>query len=282
MIFSLKRIYKMDIDDLEIEGLACKFDIDSGFNNQVKKGIFFVYNLSDDSYNRIEEGSLITFSFIDDNQGFPVLFQGRVSNKDQKPTGDGSIETRILCWSGGVLYQSKRLSISFEVGSTGDQVLARLTEELKPFSIVLSDEAQSAVSDLKYPNGLTLSGRIPDVMREFSQDINQKFTLDNNDLLIGERKADKHFISAKLGNMIGSPSVTIEGTDVECDLLHGARVGDLVDIESKYFSYASSEAAIVDQRDRAGSGQYTIQNYNHVGGTHEKPLKTKLTLLVDR
>jgi hypothetical protein len=247
MSLSLKRLYTLNIGDFTITGIRCQFVIDSGFNRQVKKGTFSLYNLSEESYDKIEQDLPVSFSVIDKDGGTPQIFLGLIVNKDQKHGSDGSIIRRIFCWSGGLLFSKKILSITFEKKTTGDQILSRLREEIKPLTIVLSDDAQVKVNDLRYERGITLSGKLQQILREFADDIDEPSSLDENDFLIGIRNVNTHYISSEIGNLIGSPSVNIDKTEIVTDLMPEAKIGDFIDVTSKYFSYASGEAAVVSQ-----------------------------------
>lgn len=278
-MFNLLRHYLLSIGDKEYSELSCQFEIDSGFNNQVKRAIFHLRNQSEESYNAMQENDFIRFS-VKDETGFPMAYEGLLVNKDRVLDSDGTMISKIFAWSGGTIYQKEKVSITFEVGSTGTQVLDWLQKRMAPFSIELSNEAQQAVNEMKYTNGKTFFGPLPAVLADFARELEQKFTFDNNSFLIGVREDKTHKVSAELMNLVDSPNVTIEGTEIVTPIIATLRVGDIIDLESKYFSYASSEAAVVSQKQRAGSGLYHVMNFTHKGDTHDREWFSYLNLLV--
>ena len=265
-MLALNRIYRLTIGDQVIDELRCQFVISQGFQNQVSRGQFKINNLSETNYNRVEKDQLVSFEVMDSNGVYQIGFIGNLINKNPEYSDGGTIST-LYCWSGSTRFK-ELTSRTFEVNSRAVQVLSWLKSQLSPFTFNVSISAQNLIDSYIYTNGVTFYGSMRNVLEKFGTMIGEKVTVDNNEIFIGQMESQTHIVSTELQNLIGTPGVNVAETDITTPLMFEARIGDLVDLTSTYFYYASDEAKVVSQQNRSGSGKYKIMNLNHEGDTH--------------
>lgn len=277
----LIRSYKLSVGAVEFDYGRCRYEIDSGYQNTVKRATIWLYNVSEEKYNQFKREDIVRFSVGDGKGGFPVLFLGRLMNPERRL--DGADEAVMFsCWSGGLLFRDKKMTRSFDDGTNARQVLSWLTSELERLGIIISisDDVTKKINALNYPDGICFIGNMSNALRKFGADFEESFRLENETVFYGRDGINEYEVSTSKANLIGPPSITITGAECDSDLIPQLRVGDTINLSSQYFSYASAEKTVVSQQNRGGNGPYRVQNFTHIGDTHESDWKTKLTLLV--
>lgn len=264
-----ERIVALEVGEPSFTGLRIQFEIKSGYQNQVKRALFSVYNMSDNSRNQLESDQPVRFSVLDKDLNLTMTFYGFLSSLSLQKEQDGSIVTKLYCWSGNSDYIKKKRSVSFDKGATGQNVMDWIKKSIAPIEVNISADAKKIIDSTSYPKGYKLDGSMGTVIRTWGRDIGINTCLEDTQLFFGEPGIDTFEVNAvaKYG-MIGIPSITIQGIQVSTELNPTPRISDLIDVTAKYYTLASSESDQVTLNNRSANGIYKIIDITHQGDTH--------------
>ncbi|MDF2657757.1 MAG: hypothetical protein K0Q94_548 [Paenibacillus sp.] len=214
--------------DLHIE-----FDVPFDDNTTPNESNIRIYNLNDDSINRIEHNQQLTL-----NTGYEgdvgMLLQGRVSYVTTRKQGPDKVTT-VYVIDGTDLTSVKIDRKAYTNGTRGSQILKDLVPLLK-----LPVAAFRLPKDKVYEEGYSISGQIVDNLSQIARDCGASFYINRGNLYIRALSDgdDAQFVLKTDTGLLDSPEFFFDddakGYNIRCLLQHRITTASIIDIESRY------------------------------------------------
>jgi hypothetical protein len=278
------RNYTLTIGSRVFENLRVVFEVGAELS-ELKTAKFQVYGFRLDTVESFLNLDKVEFD-LKSGDGTTRVFSGYLYNLEQRKEGP-ELVTTIHCWSVGL---KKEVNKTFEVKSTGNQVITWVKEEFQAIDsknvVVISNEANQLISAKVFKSGATYAGGMINSIDKVMKDIGVVHVIEDNTLrILGQgndyRDSSTTKVSAELGNMIGTPSVTgldaYKRAEVSIVLNPLIQVGSKVNVQSQFFTLTGNLSTVVTDI-RGASGDYWVFSLIHKGDTHSDLWTTQMQL----
>lgn len=247
-------------------GFRIKFHIEksSGPVPVPNPSTIYIYNLGPDS--RALVSKLNNFLVLETGYGTntQVLFKGNISYARTKKDGPDYV-TEIHAGDGLFAFQNSLINQSFDKNTTAAAVINTLVGSLSGAGI--NPGLSTGVPTSIYNQGIVLSGKVVDKIKEVCEKNNLTFTIEDQTITvlpIGGAKASPPVILTPSTGLIGIPEVreaTVAGNKslISFRCLQNPQIGtfQLVVIQSKFINGFFTTAKIVHTGDTFGTEWYT-------------------------
>lgn len=215
------------------EDLHIEFDVPFDDNTTPNESNIRIYNLTDDSINRIEHNQQLTLmTGYEGDVG--MLLQGRVSYVSTRKVGPDKVTT-IYVIDGPDLTGVKIERKAYANGTRASQIL----NDLIPL-LGLPVAAFRLPSDKVYDEGYSISGQIVDNLSQIARDCGAAFYTHRGNLYIRSLSDgdDARFVLRPDSGLLDSPEFFFDddakGYNIRCLLQHRITTASIIDMESRY------------------------------------------------
>lgn len=270
MPLQYKRKYELIIGadaGVKLSDLRVKFEVTkdlTGYPNLAKIQIF---NLSANTRARIKD----EFDKVIFNAGYEgnvrLLFKGQIRNVTHLKQGVDYITT-IYAHDGARDFDTAKVNVTFKEGTKVEQIVEHVIGSFKDVSHGVIEGISGLGERLQ---GVTLSGSSKDVMDQLAEENNFEWNINNEaiNVIPKNETMDKTFLISSATGMIGSPTVTEIGADVNMLLNPELIPNGKLKIESITQNISLGDLQFRDINKTIGEGLYKIQKITHTGDTHD-------------
>ncbi len=275
----IPKIVNLSVGSAVFNGLKIEFEVNAAYRKLISGATIKVFNLTDDTHSSLNRADEVTLS-IGGSSGSEILFFGGLVNKEKIRKGPDIISI-LHCRAGFSEYENKKIKNTFKKGTTGKQVFDWIKREYKKYEFVITDEDLEKINKKVFPGGLTFPPSKASFIFERFFRIENKipYKYDNKSIIIGNPKHNSFLISEKTG-MVNSPSIGAAVAEVSSVIIPRLRPGDVITIDSRYYTYQGTDKKYYEHQKSSGSGSYILLNYIHRGDSHSEDAMTSRLYLV--
>lgn len=232
MIF--RRRIEVMIDSLKFIYPGLFIDFRTAFDDdpEPNTGEIVIYNVSDESENRIKKGQTIIL-----NAGYEgdvgTIFAGVVEEAYSKWDGPDK-QLRIACGDATDRWANATVNKTYVAGTSASQIIRDM---LGNFGLEVGQVSLS--QDIVYPRARTFSMPLRTALQQLSKDTGSKFHISNGSVVFRAVQGGKEtgFILNADSGLIGSPERVTGNDDVDyslfCFLNHRIHADSIIKIESR-------------------------------------------------
>jgi hypothetical protein len=253
-------------------GFRVKFSVDKITEPTPHATSIFIYNLSGDSRSRFENRNNIVVLEAGYQDAVEVIYRGNVVRTRTRKEGPDYV-TEVECADGLFAYQYARIDQSFRPGARKNQVINTLAGALANAGVGIG--TIQGVKDDGYNQGLVLSGRVTDLLRDVCQKDNLQFTILDGQVTIvplNQSTQDAAVLISPDTGMIGIPEIGEGGRiTVKCLMNPKIKPFGKIAVVSKFLMDFKENKSLArsspDAETKPGSGIYTAVKVVHSGDT---------------
>ncbi|NTG00115.1 hypothetical protein G6L30_08275 [Agrobacterium rhizogenes] len=263
---------------IDLSALRIRFSVTQHTLQSPNVGDITISNLSDQTVQRIKnEGTTVTLE-AGYQSGHGLIFKGQIIQKRKGRENPVDTYLNILAQGGDQAYNHAVVSKTLAAGHTyKDQVMTAF-EAMKPFGITLG-----YITDLsakKMPRGRVLFGMARDVLRTVAISTGTSWSIQNNQLTVvkdTEAAPGGPIVLNSRTGMIGLPTQTIDGIQIQCLLNPMIGPGSLVQVDQGDIQEAKFDPGYLGEVNnsmiptKADDGFYKVLVVNHSGDTRGDP-----------
>lgn len=221
----------LQLDTKSYEGFKISFDIRKTLDGEPHTANIKIHNLSWETVGDIlADYRALRVRLLAGYEGAPppLLFEGNVIAGGLKVVKQGTERiVDIEAQTGIRAYQSARVNVSFEKGTTYQQILQEVARQMGYPSTVITEDPRF---DKKIQSGICLSGKASRILDQLAETLDQKWTIQDGSTLqfIGRNKTLPERgprFSPQLGNIVNSPEPTDIGIQLTT-LMEPLKPGD--------------------------------------------------------
>ena len=228
-----------------------------------------VYNLSETTSNILgkvaktgeKEETIHLVAGYDDKAD--LIFAGRVRQRFSDRKGASTI-TRILA-VGGTFFDT-RISKTFGKNTKLSAIIEYIVLQLG-FAI----DYDAADFQMVYPSGYMMDGMAKGYMDKLARAHGFQYATENSRIVItknGKKRKGETLIVSQFTGLEGIPEITQIGINAKMRLNPKAKVGGIIQVDSKYRSFNFGNMYFNEIPEAAGMGQYKIVKIAHSGDSH--------------
>lgn len=220
-------------------GLDVEFETHAGDYERPAECVVRIFNMSADSRRMLSDRTNVAIVRVGyQGQGYKAVFTGNPTPETlsvEKSSGDWV--TTITLRDGGLAFDRGRVDVSFAGSTSGRQVLDEILRQTG------LGEGQADVAGISFPRRYVYSGPAKGAIRELAKlagPTHRWFIRDGNLFILGATQTTPEtgpVFSSELGNLVGSPESSDDGTVRFRGMLDTTvRVGRVVKLESRFIS----------------------------------------------
>lgn len=273
-------------EGLDVSDLRFTFDIRQKDYWTPNVAAIRVYNLSDDTANRIQkEFTRVSLSAGYRDGPYGLLFDGtlvQVKRSRENPT-DKYLD--LICADGDPASLFSRISVSLDKGTTFKDRADALTKAITQHGVTAGQMAE--LPDRKLPRGRVYFGATRDHIRQLGKATSTTWSMQNGKL---QSVADDGYLPGEAvvmnstTGMIGLPEQTSDGIHVKCLLNTRIRIGGRIQINEASIQQADVQLANTEGAKQENTflpktttdGFYRVMVAEHQGDTRGTPWYTSL------
>ena len=256
---------------IEITDLRVTFEIEKLVSGLMNRARFTVYNLKQDSRDRIKEefDSIIFYAgYGGDNK---LLFKGEVLNVSHMKIGPDWI-TEIYAGDGATALQKATINESFEAGTQTESVFNKLLSAMPGITKGTIDGATECFKkNRSILKTALLSGSVKQFLDELSRNCGFDYSINDEVLdVVSKDKVLEDVLPYKISQrngMIGSPEASIGRVKVSTLLRPEIKPGRYIEIEAISVKLNLGNG-ITGRVQPSIVGKFKVIKLNHVGDTH--------------
>lgn len=254
---------------LKISGLRVSFRIVKDDDKDPNEASIDIYNMSEESRRKID--SVDSLLYLDagyvDGTGIETLFVGNITDITHHITPP-DISTKIIVNDGSKDLQDKRMSLSFESGISGREVLRQI---LNSFSMG-NNFKDISIPGIKYANGVSFSGSSRNALTKATSFLGLNWSIQNNEIKLVQFDGDDGSRAVLLSpdtGMIGSPEKisfktrNYKGLSKKDDI-PGWRITSLLQPQL----VPASKVVINSKELTTENSLFSVMSVSHSGDTH--------------
>ena len=263
---------------IDLSAMRIRFSVTQHTLQSPNVGDITISNLSDQTVQTIKnEGTTVTLE-AGYQSGYGLIFKGQIIQKRKGRENPVDTYLNVLAQGGDQAYNHAVVNKTLAAGHTyKDQVMAAY-EVMKPFGITLG-----YVTDLgskQMPRGRVLFGMARDVLRTVAMSTGTSWSIQNNQLTVvkdTETAPGGAIVLNSRTGMIGLPTQTIDGIQVQCLLNPMIGPGSLIQIDQADIQEAKFDPGYLGVVNNsmipttADDGFYKVLVVNHSGDTRGEP-----------
>lgn len=201
------RQYKVIFPEINLEyanTIRVQFAVEKDLTKETNKSALSLYNLSEDSRNRIEvaDRKVEIWAGYQDNTGPVRLFVGTVTQSETKEN-DKDVETKLTLADGNVAIRDTAFSLSFAPGTSGNRVLQTIANAMG-LPLVLGEGVQFGT----FVNGYSFVGTAREALDGVCYHSGCSWSVQNDSLQVimnGGVFANRGLVFSAGSGLIGSP-----------------------------------------------------------------------------
>jgi hypothetical protein len=248
--------------------LRVRFNVQQRTTQSPGVGNIFVTNPADATSKKIlsaGEFAPVTLKAGYENGLYGLIFKGTL--RQARKGKDNPTDTYINVLAADEIgYNFATVNKSLPPGSTGQDLFNALTKELSAYGVTVgavTQKAQKALQQLKYPRGLALFGPVKELMRTLSHSINSTWSIQNGQLhmcALGDNIGGPWEINVNTG-MIGMPVQTLQGIIVRSLINPNIGVNSLIHLNNADIQAATYNLSTQGEtQNPRGSGTNSFNN----------------------
>jgi len=267
------RVLKVVFPDLVVEDLRVIFKVEKSLVGYPNLANVKIYNLSEDSRNKIEKKGLKLQLFAGyKDVSLSLLFDGDIVNVVHQKLGTDWV-SECFCADGINVLSSATINKSMPAGTTTSQIFDTLQSQMKGIVKGTTKGLKNCLSGKKsLLRELQLTGNVKDWLDKIAKDCGFEYSI--NDGVIettpkGLPLSDVPPITINQGSgMIGSPERTETGVNVKNLLLPELKLARTIKIESISEKINAGNLFFKKVPPIRNKGIYRINKITHSGDTH--------------
>lgn len=237
-------------------GYRIKFRVDKVQEVTPNPTSIFIYNLSQDSRSTLKANSVVILKAGYGNST-EKIFQGNLSRVRTRKEGADYV-TQIEAADGLFAFQNARIDQSFRTSVGVQQVVNTLIGAIKNAGV---DQGQVQITNPDvYNNGIVLSGRAVDVLREVCDKHDLSFSIQDGKITIlpiGASRGVPAFVLSPNTGLIGIPEQRDVGISFKALLNPKLAPFQPVILQSKFINGLYTTAKVVHEGDTHGPEWYS-------------------------
>jgi hypothetical protein len=241
-----------------VPGFRIRFKIDKIIEVTPNPTSIYVFNLGKDSRALFEQLNNTVILEAGYGKNPKVIFRGNVSRCRTQKQGPDYL-THIEAADGLFAVQNSRIDQAFSAGARQNQVINTLVGALKSSGQVSVGEI-SGVSNDGYNQGIVLSGRTVDQLKQVCEKGNLDFTIEDGKIYIlpaGSAKGIPAIVISPATGMIGIPEKRDVGIGVRCLLNPEIGIFQKILVQSKFINGLYTTAKVSLSGDSHGGDFFT-------------------------
>lgn len=268
---------------LDLSALRIKFSTKKGDLQTPNTADIRVFNLSDDTSQRIQRefSSVVLQAGYDGH--FGVIFRGNIKQIRRGRESGTDTYLDMFAADGDRAYNFAVVNKSLAAGAGHAERVAACADAMSGHGVTTGHMADMPHTAL--PRGQAMYGMARDYMRDAAQSTDTSWSIQDGQLTMlpvnGYLPGEAVVLNAKTG-LIGTPEQTQDGIRVKCLLNPRLRIGSRVQIDNASVQRAKigmSYTAINTTPRVADDGFYRILTAEHSGDTHGQDWYTSLICL---
>ncbi|HEJ2441834.1 TPA: hypothetical protein SLZ45_003360 [Burkholderia multivorans] len=281
-----------DGDALDFSDLRFSFDIRRGDIQTPNSARIRIFNVSDDTAQRIQgEFTRVVLQAGYQDGPFGLLFDGVIKQVRRGRYSPTETVVDVTAASGDMWYNHAVVNTTLAAGSTYMDHVQAAIATMKPYGLTVGYLPEFDVKPL--PRGKVIFGMARDVLANAALNLNADWSIQDTQFQMVPQNSyipgEALVLTAQTG-MIGLPTQDQNGITVKCLLNPNARISGLVKIDNKSiqraeYSLTVSKNAVesnlnIQRYGRLNNdGVYKILVAEHEGDTRDKPWYTTLTCI---
>jgi hypothetical protein len=277
------------IEDLVVEHLRIKFEIDKTLVGTPNLCKLEIYNLNESNRNKIKDKyqNIEIYAGYEDNM--PLIFKGQIRTVNSVYSGVDWV-TIIYAGDGALALETAKVNKTFPAGTNTDTMVGALITELGAVGGVAKGQLEGIKKCLSGKASLLktliMSGGVKEWLDILAK--NCGFTYSVNDGVIETNtkgtslKDEPEFIINQKSGMIGSPEITEVGASCTVYLRGELKLARRFKIESISATLNVGNQNYRKVNKTIGENTYMIQSIKHIGDTHSNDWKTEITGIISR
>lgn len=274
-----KRQIKIIIAEFETEDIRINFNIEKSLIGYPNLGNIKIYNLSENSRNKIEEKGLQVQLFAGHiDTGAPLLFSGDIINVVHLKNGPDWI-SEIFAADGINILSTSTINKTLPAGANTEQIYNELISQMEGISKGVTEGLKNCLSGKKsLLRELQLSGNVKDWLDKISKDCGFDYSV--NEGIIETAPTDLPLsdvppvIINQASGMIGSPERTEIGINVKNILLPTLKLGRTIKVESISTKINIGNLFFRKIPPIKNEGIYRIDKLTHIGDNYDNLWET--------
>ncbi len=281
-----------DGDALDFSDLRFSFDIRRGDIQTPNSARIRIFNVSDDTAQRIQgEFTRVVLQAGYQDGPFGLLFDGVIKQVRRGRYSPTETVVDVTAASGDMWYNHAVVNTTLAAGSTYMDHVQAAIATMKPYGLTVGYLPEFDVKPL--PRGRVIFGMARDVLKNAALNLNADWSIQDTQFQMVPQNSyipgEALVLTAETG-MIGLPTQDQNGITVKCLLNPNARISGLVKIDNKSiqraeYSLTVSDNAVESNLNIQGYGRlnndgvYKILVAEHEGDTRDNPWYTTLTCI---
>ncbi|NTG86212.1 hypothetical protein G6L15_08640 [Agrobacterium rhizogenes] len=263
---------------IDLSALRIRFSVTQHTLQSPNVGDITISNLSDQTVQRIKnEGTTVTLE-AGYQSSYGLIFKGQIIQKRKGRENPVDTYLNILAQGSDQAYNHAVVNKTLAAGHTYKDQVMTAYEAMKPFGITLGYVADLGAK--KMPRGRVLFGMARDVLRTVAMSTGTSWSIQNNQLTVvkdTEAAPGGAIVLNSRTGMIGLPTQTIDGIQVQCLLNPMIGPGTLIQIDQADVQEAKFDPGYLGEVNNsmipttADDGFYKVLVVNHSGDTRGEP-----------
>lgn len=280
------RNYKMIIGDettgtLEFDGLRIKFEIEKSLVGSPNLGRFEIFNLSEDSRNKVKDEFTSIKLFAGYEGETPLIFKGDMRNVNHVFDG---VDWITIIYAGDASKDLEQTTIEkqFPAGTTQEQMVKSALNELTNVAEGTLEGIKTCITGKKsILKSYIASGSVKEFLDELSESCGFDYSVNDGVLdTVAKNNSlndEPVFLINQTTGMIGSPELTEIGADVTVFLAANLKLGRKYKIESLTAKINIGNQFFREVSKSVTNNSYRIDKLKHTGDTHDNVWQTFIT-----
>lgn len=252
---------------LKITGLRITFNIEKDIFGIPNKAVISVYNLSENSRNRIDE----EYTKVVLNAGYEgaqkLLFAGNIMFVYNKRNNKGDYITEMHCGDGHFAYTTKFYNKNVAKNVSREEIFKDVVKEMG----LQVGEIEGFTSASSSTRGQSFSAPAHYVLQDLSEQSDLWWSIQNEQVVTFKKDGNlpgQTIVFSQINGMTGSPTVTEIGVNLNVLLNADLRPGNLFKVDSVNPNIQIGNYYFRNIRRTLGEGTYRINRLVHTGDTH--------------
>jgi len=264
---------------IELRGLRIVFEVTKQLLGYPNTAVLKVYNLSESTRTLLRFPGTRVELLAGYEGSVSRVFLGDLVNVNDVRENPDTVTT-IWARDGFTAYANALSSVSFAAGTSLRQVVSKAYTDLKASAATLL-QGSSAVPEKKIVSSMAFSGPTVALLNKMGEDHGFIWFIRDNSLVLIPVRASDASVPVVLINrttgMVGSPTITEIGADVEMLLNPSIQPAGVVQIQSDFARVSLGDLLYRPINKTLGEGLYRVNQVIHRGDTRGNDWSSSIT-----
>ncbi len=274
-------------EGLEMAGLKIKFDITKTSTEAPNKGQITIWNLSDDTREKLKKEFntvVLSAGYVDGGPG--LIYRGNITNAIFRSENGGIDKmTTLYLGDGDEAYQYAKVNTTLAAGATQQDILDKIMPEMEKHGVTLGSVPDN-LAQLTLPRGKVLYKPARDALRDLCRTVGCTYSIQDGVLnIVPITKAldgEAILVSPDTGLVEPGPEQTNEGVKFTCLLNADIKVDGKIKLEAEIDEAAPSAPSKEGGEKKAPAklapdGVYRVVEVQYLGDTRANEWYCKVT-----